>query len=439
MSTLSGAAFADDGVTKEQLQQQMNELKLQMHQQQLQLDALIKAQERLNAAMPAPSTNNTAPVLANTTTQPLTTNIVARATASDTTIGGYGEIGYNNYRKDGSRDQADLKRFVLFFGHRFNDQLSFNSEVEWEHAVTSATDKGETEIEQAYLNYQVRPNINIKAGLFLMPFGFINESHEPPVFYGVERNEVETRIIPSTWREGGLGVNGSTEMGLDWNVGITTGFDVAKFDDASSPLHASHQELQLAKAHDLAYYGAVNYRGILGLTVGGALFTGNSIQANADFKADHSQPDFSGIKGRVTLGEVHTRWQRDGLDLQALYAKGKINDVGKIDDTLQAFNNINLDSRPYVPSEFYGWLVQGAYTVWQSGDMTLTPFLRYEKFNTQSKMPTGFTADPANADRVETIGVSFKPMSQVVFKADYQNYLDNSKNDRINLGLGYMF
>ena len=214
---------------------------------------------------------------------------------------------------------------------------------------------------------------------------------------------------------------------------------MAKFDDSSSPLGASHQELQLAKAHDLAYYGALNYRGILGLTLGGALFPGNSIQANADFKANNSQPDFSGIKGRVTLGEVHARWQRDGFDVQALYAKGKINDASKIDNTLQTYNTINVDTRPFVPSEFYGWLVQGAYTVWQRDDMTLTPFLRYEKFNTQSKMPAGFAADPANADRVETIGVSFKPASQLVFKADYQKFLDNAENDRFNLGLGYMF
>lgn len=439
LGSLSGVAFADDGVTKEQLQQQMNELKLQMHQQQLQLDALMKAQEKLIAATSAPSTNNTAPVLVNTPTQPITTNTTASSAPSDTNIGGYGEISYNNYRKDSSKTQADLKRFVLFFGHRFNEQWSFNSEVEVEHAIASADDAGEIEIEQAYLNYQLNPKINIKTGLFLMPFGFINENHEPPVFYGVERNEVETRIIPTTWREGGIGVNGNTDFGLDWNVGITTGFDVAKFDDASSPLHASHQELQLAKAHDLAYYGAVNYRGILGLTVGGALFTGNSMQANADFKADNSQPDFSGIKGRVTLGEVHARWQRDGLDLQALYAKGKISDASDIDNTLQTYNTINIDTRPFVPNEFYGWLVQGAYTVWQRDEMTLTPFLRYEKFNSQSKMPAGFAADPANADRVETIGVSFKPASQVVFKADYQKYLDNAENNRFNLGLGYMF
>src|SRR5262249_6689784 len=176
----------------------------------------------------------------------------------------YGEISYNGYVHDASRNQADLKRFVLFFGHRFSDRISFNSEVEVEHAVSSANDKGEVEIEQAYLNYAFQPSINLKAGLFLMPFGFLNRNHEPPIFYGVERNEFETRIIPSTWREGGVGIWGDTSFGLSYDVGVTTGFDVAKFDDPGFPLAAAHQELQLAKAASPSFYGSLEYKGIPG-------------------------------------------------------------------------------------------------------------------------------------------------------------------------------
>lgn len=359
--------------------------------------------------------------------------------STDTTIGGYGEIGFNRYSEDTSRNEADLKRFVLFFGHRFTDQLSFNSEVEWEHAVTSATDKGESEIEQAYMNYQFDHGLNLKAGLILIPFGFLNQSHEPPVFYGVERNEVETRIIPSTWREGGLGLSGATAFDLNWDLGITTGFDLAKFDDPSAPLSSVHQELQFAKAHDPSYFGALNFRAIPGFVVGGALFTGNSSQGNADFNADKTKPDFAGIDARVTLWDVHSRWQQNGWDLQALYAQGSIGDADRIDRALAAFNTATSGTRQFVPSEFYGWLAQAAYTVWRSGDMTVTPFARYEIFNTQFKMPPGFISDSANADRVATVGLSFKPHPQVVCKIDYQKFIDHGNKDRLNLGLGYMF
>jgi len=437
-----------------QLQSQAVEIR-QLHQQADQLAAQqAKATPAADATQTSiastatvtsiPPTTITTSAAANSSqsiaapTAASTTPAVA-GTGSATSFGGYGEINYNNYVHDGSRTQADLRRFVILLNHQFSDRLSFNSEVEWEHAVTSASDQGESEIEQAFLNYQIASGVNLKTGLFLMPFGFINQSHEPPMFYGVERNEVETRIIPSTWREGGIGLYGSTQAGLAWDVGVTTGFDVAKFDDPSAPLHAIHQELQLAKAHDLSVYGALNYQGIPGWTIGGGVFTGNSTHDNADFKANSGGPDLSGIKGRVTLWDVHTRWQRNGWDLEALYTRGTIGEAGKIDASIQAFNNANQASRPYVPGAFYGWLMQAAYTVWQHGDMTLTPFARYERYNTQSHMPAGFAADPANADHVATVGLTFSPYPQVVCKADYQKYVDNHKNDRFNLGLGYMF
>jgi hypothetical protein len=356
-----------------------------------------------------------------------------------TTIGGYGEAAFNGYTHDGSRNQADLRRFVLFLGHRFSDRLSFNGEIEWEHAVSSASDRGETEIEQAYLDYQLTKSIKLKAGLFLMPFGFLNTAHEPPVFYGVERNEVETRIIPSTWREGGIGITGDTRSGLSWDVGVTTGFDLAKLDDASAPLAASHQELQLAHAESLSYYGAVNWHGAPGLVVGGGVFSGDSFHANADHRADPTQPDFAGLSGRVTLWDVHARWQGSNWDLQALYTRGTVDQAGQIDSVLTDYNAANGTERPYVPGAFYGWLVQGAYTVWRHNDATLAPFVRYEEFDTQAEMPAGFLADPANADRVVTFGFSLRPLPEVVFKADYQSFLDHPANNRFNLGLGYMF
>ena len=365
--------------------------------------------------------------------------ISEKSNSNDVKIGGYGEMGYNRYSQDNSRSIADLKRFVFFLGYRFNDKLSFNSEVEWEHAVTSSTDQGESEIEQAYLNYELGHGTNLKAGLFLMPFGFLNQSHEPPVFYGVERNEVETRIIPSTWREGGFGISGDDFLSLNWDAGITTGFDFAKLDDASSPLHAIHQELQFAKANDPAFYEALNYRQIPGFVFGESVFTGNSGQENADFKANSALPNFAGIGDRITLWDLHTRWEKRGWDLEALYAHGYIGDSNEIDQTIRTFNTANSGSRPLVPSEFYGWLLQASYTVWEKGEQSLSPFARFEQYNTQSKMPIGFSADSANTDRVATLGFSLKPHSQVVVKADYQKFLSHGANDRLNLGLGYMF
>jgi len=357
-----------------------------------------------------------------------------------TSIGGYGEIGYNHYLDAPGTDQADLKRFVIFLSHTFDEHWSLYSEVEWEHAVTSFSDQGESEIEQAWLSYAFTGNVQLKAGLFLMPIGLLNQSHEPPVFFGVERNEVETRIIPTTWREGGVSLFGSTGSGFAWDLGLVTGFDLAKMDDAGTPLAASHQELQLAKASDLSGYGALNYQGVPGLRVGAGIFAGNTLQDDADHRADPTLPDFSGLGGLLTLGDVHAHWQRDGWDLEGLYTLGAIQQAGRIDGRIQAWDSANAPAaHPYVPEEIYGWLVQAACTVWRHGETTLSPFVRAEGFDSQLRMPTGFAADPANADQVLTAGASFKPISAIVVKADYQWFRKESKKERVNLGLGWMF
>ncbi|MDE1915887.1 MAG: hypothetical protein KGJ57_07480 [Sphingomonadales bacterium] len=442
-------ALADDA----SLQAEVASLKAQVAAQAdeiAQIKAELRASHAPQVLAAQQSSVPAAPTSADTGAVPAATGPVGGSAASlavnnaagagpNTTIGGYGEVSYNAYVHDSSRNQADLKRFVLFFGHRFNDKLSLMSEVEFEHAVTSSSDKGEAEIEQAYLNYAFNPRLNVKAGLFLMPFGFINRNHEPPAFYGVERNEVERRIIPSTWREGGVSVWGSTPFGLTYDFGVTTGFDFAKLDDASAPLLATHQELQLAHAANLSVYGSLEYAPTPGVTLGGAVFTGKTSHANADHKADPTTPDFAGIGGRLTLWDVHARVQRSGFDVEALYTRGSFANSAAIDQVILDFNATNGASRPVLPSSFYGWLVQGAYTFGLGGDVTLSPFVRYERYDTQARLPLGLIADPANRDRVFTTGVSFKPISDVVVKFDYQKFIENSANDRINVGLGYQF
>src|ERR1700742_236303 len=165
-------------------------------------------------------------------------------------------------------------------GYRFDERTVFNSEFEVEHAVASADDSGEFEVEQFYVDHQLTDWVSIKGGLFLMPFGLLNEHHEPINYFGVQRNFVETLIIPSTWREGGLGLHGTTAVGLSWDVGVTTGLNLSEWNalpedpeyrtalalenTGVAPLQASHQELQLANAQNLSQYLALNYTGIPG-------------------------------------------------------------------------------------------------------------------------------------------------------------------------------
>ena len=351
--------------------------------------------------------------------------------AERTTIGGYGNLNYNSFNGASkgdvpkAKDKIDLQRFVLYFGHKFNDMVSFKSELEIAHAISSADDAGEVEVEQAYLDFHFNDALNTKVGLFLIPAGFINESHEPPTFYGVERNEIESRIIPTTWREAGVAAYGEVLPALKYQVGITTGFSARKFDNPYEGIKSSHQEGQLADAENLAFSAALNYTGITGLLVGGSVFTGNTGQ---------HEPGIG--NARLTLWDVHSRYQVGNLDLRALYARGHLSDAA----------DITAATGVSAPSAFYGWFTEAAYHVWKSGEMDFAPFVRYERYDTQARLPSNSVRLAGTNNRVWTVGASFWPTAQVVLKADFQKYdkedqdADENRGDkRLNLGMGYMF
>ena len=346
-----------------------------------------------------------------------------------TSIFGYGEFNYNRYRDPQNTSQADLRRFVTGFGHRFNDRLSFNSEIEIEHAVSSAGDSGEVEVEQAFLDYAFSDAVNVKGGLFLIPLGILNETHEPPTYYGVERNEVETRIIPSTWRELGFGVHGRTEAGFRYDVGLTTGFNSGKLDDPSIGIRSAHQEGQLAAARDLSVYGALNYERP-GLLLGGGVFTGNTGQDG------QSDPALKGVAARLTLWDVHAKYVVNALELQALYAAGTLGDADRLNTVTAAA------ATPFAaPKSLKGWYAQAAYHAYRRGDLDVAPFARIERFEIrqQEDASLGLFQDPNNLERVRTIGVNVKVHPQVVIKTDFQRYGTDHAKDRFNVGLGYMF
>lgn len=134
-------------------------------------------------------------------------------------LGGYGEHHYNNYRgTNGDDDQVDAHRFVLFFGYDFSDRIRFFSEFELEHSLAGEGKPGEVELEQAFIQFDTSKSTRLTAGLFLVPVGILNETHEPDTFYGVERNALESTIVPATWWETGVMFSQDLGQGLSYDV-----------------------------------------------------------------------------------------------------------------------------------------------------------------------------------------------------------------------------
>jgi len=346
-----------------------------------------------------------------------------------TVLSSYGEVNFNRPRS-ARQAQADLRRFVLGLEHRFDEQTRMAAEVEVEHAVSSADDPGEVEIEQAYVERAFGSAWSGRAGLFLIPLGLLNENHEPTAYYGVERNFVETAIIPTTWREGGLQATVRFGPGIALQGGLTTGFDLSKWDAASaqgrdSPLGSVHQELALARARDPAGHLALDWRGVPGLRIGAAGFAGNGSQG---------QPGKP--RALVAIWDVHARWTPGRFDLAALYARGTIGDTATLNAPL-------VGQATLLPAAFDGWYVQAAARAWSSGDLVLSPFARYERFDTgrsYADLGPGLTPAPLPAQDVLTAGANFTlARGEVVLKADVQSFPQDHHRDRLDLGLGWSF
>ena len=347
-----------------------------------------------------------------------------------TNIIGYGEAAYSKFRESGNAT-ADLARFVFGFNHRFDERLTVHSEVEVEHAVVSADDQGEAEIEQAWVNYKLSDGVNFKGGLFLIPIGILNETHEPPTYYGVTRNQVETRVIPTTWRELGVGVHGLFGEGFRYDVGVTTGFDSGKLDDPLTGIRSGHQEGQLANATNLAVYGALNYR-LPGLLVGAGVFSGDTGQNGA------SNPALQGVAARFTIWDVHAQYRVAGLDLQALYTSGTLGDADKVTAAMFSADPATAFA---APKSMKGWYAQAAYHVYKRGNFDVAPFVRYERIDIQQAEDpaNGLLQDPRNDERIKTIGVNFWVHPQVVLKADVQRYETDKTQNAFRVGAGFMF
>jgi hypothetical protein len=326
----------------------------------------------------------------------------AASWAENTQLGGYGELHYNNLD---SKDEIDFARFVLFFGHQFTDRLRFWSEVELEHAVSGDGEEGEVELEQAYVEYDLTENHHAKAGLFLLPVGILNETHEPPTFYGVERNPVEHNIIPTTWWVGGAALNGEIAAGWSYDVGIHEGMKTSAGDRYA--VRDGRQKTSKADANDLAGTARIKWTGMAGV----------ELAATVQYQSDMTQgedPD----AGHAWLFETHADIQRGPFGFRALYARWDLDGDGP--------ESVGADEQA-------GFYIEPSFKITPKWGV----FARYNQWDNQAG-----DSDSDTEKKQVNAGFNFWPHPDVVLKADVQqqdNEGDSNNDNGWNLGVGYQF
>jgi hypothetical protein len=362
-----------------------------------------------------------------------------------TSLGGYGNAVYQR-NVNSKTSTVNLERLVLFVGHRFSPSITFFSELEMEDAkVSGGEDGGEIAFEQAYLKFNIDQSHYFTAGLFTPRIGILNENHLPNEFNGNERSQVETFILPSTWRELGIGYYGSiSSLPLNYSLAIVNGLNSATFEHGSG-IREGRFEGRNASANNLAATGSLqmsndNIKAQLSAYYGGTV--GLAPQDADSLKLT------SGIFGTpVIIGEADVQFEENGFSGKLL---GAIVSIPNADDINRAYAN-------NTPQSEYGAYVEAGYNIFNNLEETnsrqLILFLRYETLNMNASLPAnGIDDETLNQQHVIT-GVRYLPISNVVLKADVRFETTGEQNPALinssstydrhttffTLGLGFSF
>lgn len=367
-----------------------------------------------------------------------------------TIISGYGEAHYilNTQRETAT---ATIKRIVLFVGHQFSDKISVHTELELEDALVSAEGEGgEVALEQAFLKFKLNnPGNYIIAGLFIPRLGFINENHLPNTFNGVNRPFTEQFVIPSTWREIGVGYFGTVSSipGLSYSASLTNGLNSEKFDNGTG-ISGGRQLGSEAKGLNLAVTASVRYY-FNNFRVQASGYIGGSTALEKRV-ADSLLLDAGPFANPVKLAEVNVEYTNNGWNVRALASYVHISNSSDIN---QAFAN-------NTPESFYGAYGEVAYDFLyptQNGAKSLILFGRYEYMDLSATLPTNGVQNGINQRQYIVTGITYKPVRGVAIKADYVHRLTGEPNENlivtpfprqvpyyksngfINLGIAYSF
>ncbi len=339
-----------------------------------------------------------------------------------------GYMDYHFNKPEGEPGVADFHRFVLLFGHSFNHRIQFWSELELEHAfVEGGEEGGELELEQAYLDFLVKPWLNFRSGIMLAPVGLINERHEPPTFNGVERPFVDTVVLPTTWFEPGAGIFGDLGKGFVYKAYMMAPLDASRF-DAAEGLRNGRQKALESVMQNPALTGRLEYHGLPGLSLGGSFWTG---------KSGFATP---GINPRVNVFEVDGRFSLSRFDFRGEFAQTTLDKTALLNSLLQRTSGVN----PNIAERMRGFYFEGAYHLLpREFRHDFVVFSRYENFDTQNKMAPGFLPLRQFDRDAFVTGFTYFPEPDIALKLDYTVLRNQSSfikaRNGLNLGIGWWF
>jgi len=369
---------------------------------------------------------------------------------------GYGEMHYtNSLDENGKKNQIDQHRFVIGINSKLSKWIQLNAEIDYEHAAQEA------EFELGYLDFRLNQKLSIRAGVILAPVGLLNEFHEPNLFWSVERPELQTKIIPTSWNGGGAGIFGTAIDGVNYRFYVMnslqslrpagfskgggsggSGGDGGQF-KGSTGIRSGRQQINELTAEDFALTGRVELTKLFpGLALGFSFFAGNTTQ------------NFIAEDGFMLLTEADMKYRKNWFDMNASIVNISIDDAAAINAYCAAQNAITAGTcSGDIGDNIFGWNVQAGVHLpqllgWNTSHDIVSWFM-FEHIRPQDSVPTGTAPTKGVNFDVYQVGLTYRPIFNVAVKMDWQHFRYSNANfaagkigqseDRLNLGVAFMY
>ncbi len=333
-----------------------------------------------------------------------TTKPFLRRMGRNTYLGGYMDFEYHAFEEGGKNNAFDQHRLIPFIYSDISDRVKFATEIEFEHGGPQNNKKnGDVKVEFATVDFLIREEVNLRAGIILSPLGKFNLVHDSPLQDLTDRPMVDRAIIPTTLSESGIGLFGTfypSELSkLTYEIYAVNGFMLLgdepgdeRFDRISG-IRSGRGSQKDDFNRDPAVVGRLAYSPFLGLEFGGSFHTGHYDEGNDNM---------------LTIAAFDLTYQRGPFELVGEFANAFI----ERDDVARANPGTLDDMRGYYIEPRYHFmprcLQKMAPTIF-TDDSTFTAVARWGQVDID-----GFGRNRA------TFGLNWRYTEDSVFKLEYQ-------------------
>lgn len=387
-------------------------------------------------------------------------------------FGGYGELlfqymDYSPSRMGGAgkgatynpRAEVSMPRFVLAFDYKFGKGWELGAEIEFEYGGTGAGIEaeygegieyeyefekgGEVALEQFHITKTFNKAARLRMGHIIVPVGITNAYHEPINFFGTTRPEGESTIIPCTWHETGIAFLGEADIrnghSVSYELMLVSGLDPYAFSSSNWIQDGSQKKFELTHFTNPALAARLEYSVPFGLRIGASGYYG---PRTADNTANTNTTNSYEINGAVGIASADLQYTAYNLTLRANFLYGWVQDADKI-NKLRPNSILGYEGTP-VASNAISYFAEIGYDIAGAcgQNWAMIPFIRYEHYNSMLNPPQGTAADPRYNISLVTAGLNYRPLPNLVLKADYTYRMVDYGNYRpeqtFSLGVAYV-